>query len=186
MKWLLYILGGLAGLLIACALVLLALGRRTDADRMQASVIIHRPADQIWPYLYEGDKLKTWVTWLKDVQRDPGPPQTGRTQVWTMEDMNNGGMLMKINSTVDAAETNRRLAVNLSVPDAFRGHAEYRLIDLGGGATKVESDSRYEFTNPFAKLMTPLIIPSAQKKATSDLDRLRATVENAPVAEAVK
>jgi len=186
MKWLLYVLGGIAGLLVACVLVLLALGMRSDANRLQASVTVHRTPDQVWPYLYEGDKLKLWVTWLKDVQRDPGPPQVGRTQVWTMEDMNNGGMLMKINSTVDASELNRRLAVKLSVPGEFQGSAEYRLTDLGGGATKVESDSRYHFDNWMANLMMPLVTWQAQKKAVSDLDRLRAAVENAPAVEAAK
>jgi len=186
MKWLLYIAGGIAGLLVACVLVLLAMNLRADANRMQASVIVHRPPDQVWPYLYEGDKLKAWVTWLKDVQRDPGQPQVGHTQVWTMEDMNNGGMLMKIKSTIDAVEPNRRLAVTLSAVEGFQGHAEYRLTDLGGGATKVQSDSRYEFDNPFAKLMMPLILASATKKANSDLERLRAAVEGVPLVEAAK
>jgi uncharacterized protein YndB with AHSA1/START domain len=186
MKWLLYILGGIAGLLVVCVLVLLALGMRSDVNRLQASAIIHRPPDQVWPYLYEGDKLKLWVTWLKDVQRDPGPPQVGRTQVWTMEDMNNGGMLMKINSTINAVEPNRSLAVKLSVPGEFQGSAEYRLTRLGDGATKVESDSRYQFNNWIANLMMPLVIHEAHKKAVSDLDRLRAAVESAPVVEAAK
>lgn len=186
MKWLLYIAGGIAGVLVAGVLVLLVLGMRPDVNRLQTSTIIHRPPDQVWPYLYESDKLKAWVTWLKAVQREPGQPQIGHTQVWTMEDMNNGGAQMKIKSTIDAAEPNRRLAVNLSVPGAFSGHAEYRLTDLGGGATKLECDSRYHFDNGMATLMMPLVISEARKKSVSDLERLRTAVESVPLVEAAK
>jgi uncharacterized membrane protein len=186
MKWLLYILGGIAGLLVAGLLVLLVLGSRADANRMQTSVIIHRPPDQVWPWLYERDKLKVWVSWLKDVEREPGQPQPGHTAVWTMEDMNNGGMLMKIRNTVGAVETNRRLTGTLSAPGGFHGHNEYRLTDLGGGATKVENDSRYDFDVWIAKMMAPLVMSEARKKSVSDLERLRAAVESAPTITAEK
>jgi uncharacterized membrane protein len=175
-KIILYILGGFAALLVICVLVLVALNMRTDSNRIVVSTTIHRPPSQVWPYLYEGDKLKAWVTWLQDVQRQPGPPQVGASQVWVMQDMNNGGATMKINSKITAAEPNRRLAVDLSVPGAFDGTAEYRLTDLGS-ATRVEADSRYHLNNWFAGLMTPLVVHEASKKAQSDLEKMRAAVE---------
>src|SRR6185369_11991743 len=115
---------------------------------------------------------KVWVSWLKDVQRDSGPPQVGRRAIWTMQDMNNGGMLMKINLTVDAVESSRRYAVSLNADGGFKGHTEYRLTDLGGGTTRLETDSRYDFDFWLAKLMTPLIMSQARKKAVMDLDQL--------------
>jgi uncharacterized protein YndB with AHSA1/START domain len=180
MKWLVRIVGGFAGLLVIAVAILLVLGARADSNRLQASVTIHRGPEAVWPWLYEPDKLKSWVTWLKQVDRDrEGPPAVGARAVWVMEDMNNGGAQMRIKSDVAAVESNRRLAVKLSVPGAFAGTAEYTLADLGGGATRLECDSRYTFDNPFAKLMTPLIISSARKKMLADMDRMRAAVESA-------
>ena len=177
MKWIVRTLILLVALLVLGAVTLLALGMRTDSDRLQMSVKINRPPAAVWPYVYEGDKLKQWVTWLKAVQRAPGEPTVGAKQVWTMEDANNGGQLMNIESTVTEVDPHRRLKVALSVPGAFRGTAQYKLTDLGNGATLVESDSHYTFENPFARLMTPLIMMSAAKKMQSDGERLRAATD---------
>lgn len=181
MKWLLRIGGGFVGLLVIAVVVLLALGARADATRLQASVTIRRTPDAVWPWLYEPDKLKSWVSWLKQVESDrQGPPVVGARAVWVMEDMNNGGAIMRINSAVQAVETNRRLAVTVSAAEGFVGTAEYTLTDLGGGATRLECDSRYTFDNAFAKLLTPLIMPSARKKMLADLDRMRVALEKTP------
>ena len=178
MKWLIRIVGAFGGLLIIAVVILLALGARTDANRLQASVTIRRGPDAVWPYLYEPEKLKSWVTWLKKVESDrEGPPAVGAHAVWVMEDMNNGGAIMRINSEVEAVEPNRRLAVKLSAAEGFDGTAVYSLTDLGGGATRLECDSRYTFHNAFAKLLSPLIFPSARKKMLGDMDRLRASLE---------
>jgi len=168
----------LAALLVTAVVVLLVLGARTDANRLQASVTIRRSPEAIWPWLYEPDKLKSWVSWLKQVDQDrAGPPAVGSRAVWVMEDMNNGGAQMHINSTVEAVEPNRRLAVKIAVPGAFDGGAQYTLTDLGGGQTKVDCDSRYTFAGGFAKLLAPLIIPQARKKMIEDMNRMRAALE---------
>ena len=177
MKWLIRILLVLAAVLVLCVVTLLALGMRADSNRLQVSRRINRPPEAVWPYLYEPDKLKQWVTWLKDVQRTPGEPVIGAKSVWTMEDANNGGQLMKIESTVTEVEPHRRLRVALSVPGAFHGTAEYKLTDLGNGTTLLETDSRYNFDIWFARLMSPLVMVEAGKKMQDDADRLRAGVE---------
>ncbi len=178
MKWILRILAILAGLLLVGVLVLFGMGMRTDADRMQVTVIIHRSPDQVWPWLYEPDKLKTWVTWLKDVRRDAGPLTAGEHDIWTMEDKNNGGMLMNIFATAEAVEPNRSLTLKLSTPGTFHGTAHFVLTDLGGNTTKLEKDDRYQFENWLARLMTPMIMPQARSKAVADLDRLRVAIES--------
>ncbi len=181
MKWLIRIVGAFAGLLAIAVVVLLVLGARADATRLQASVTIRRSPDAVWPYLYEPEKLKSWVSWLKQVESDrQGPPAVGAHAVWVMEDMNNNGAIMRINSSVDAVEPNRRLSVTVSAAGGFTGKAEYSLTDLGGGATRLECDSRYTFDNAFAKLLTPLIVSSARKKLVADLDRMRIEIERKP------
>jgi uncharacterized protein YndB with AHSA1/START domain len=177
MKWIIRTLIVLVALLVLGAVTLLALGMRADSNRLQTSRKINRPPDAVWPYLYEPDKLKQWVTWLKDVQRAPGEPVVGAKSVWTMEDANNGGQLMNIDSTVTEVEPHRRLKVALSVPGAFHGTAEYKLTDLGNGTTLLEIDSRYNFDIWFARLMSPLVMMEAGKKTQDDGERLRAAVE---------
>ncbi len=177
MKWALRIIGAIAGALAVGLLVLIFMGMGTDADRMQGSMVIHRAPADVWPWLYEGDKLTQWVSWLKDVQRDPGPPQVGRTGIWTMQDANNGGMLMKINGTVEAVEPNRRFAMRLAASGGFSGTSEYRLVDLGGGSTRLETDARYHFDIWMARLFAPLIMAQARKKAVMDQEHLRALLE---------
>ncbi len=177
MKWFLRIAAALIGILVLGVLVLAALGMKEDSHRLQTSITIHRPPADVWPYLYEGDKLKVWVTWLKDVERAPGPPVVGAHQTWTMEDPNNGGAQMRIQSTIAAAEPNRRLIADLSAEGGFHGKAQYSLTDLGNGSTRLDLDSDYQFEVWIAKLMSPLIMPQARKKMNGDLERLRMAAE---------
>jgi hypothetical protein len=181
MKWIGIILGGIAALIVLTLAGLAIASSRPDANRLQSSIVIRQPPAAIWPYLYEPDKVKRWVSWLVEVRRDkPGSPAAGDKAVWVMEDRNNGNMRMDINSTVSKADANRLLAVDLSSPGAFRGKASYMLTDLGNGATRVDLDSRYEFDNAFARLMMPLVAWQAGKKMKSDLEQLRAALEGAP------
>lgn len=183
MKWLLRIALALVALLVICVGVLIAMKMRKDADRMQNSITIHASPEAIWPYLYEPDKLKAWVTWLKDVERPAGDPAVGSKSVWVMEDANNGGQIMKIQSTVTAVDPHRRLQVALLVPGAFHGTAEYTLTDAGGGATVLSADAHYSFDVWFANLLSPVVFASASKKMQSDEERLRAAVENTRAAK---
>ena len=178
MKWVLIILGVIAGIIVIAVATLAFLGSRADANRLQSSVVIHGKPEAIWPYLYEPEKLKGWVSWLMEVRNEsPGEPTQGSRSVWVMEDRNNKNARMEISSEVERVESARLLAVRLSVPGAFTGKASYTLTPLGDGSTRVECDSRYEFDNKLAKLMMPLIMRSAGKKMTADLDHLRSNVE---------
>jgi len=180
MKWLLRVALFLAVLLVAGVLTLLVLGSGANANRLQTSVTIQRPPAEVWPWLYEPEKLKTWVSWLKEVRRDrDGSPATGAHMVWVMSDANNDGQMMNIAATVLAADAPRQYSVDLSVPGAFTGRAQYTLTDIGGGATRLEVDSRYTFEVWMAKLFTPLVISQARKKMDMDLQHLKSAVENA-------
>jgi hypothetical protein len=105
MKWVLRILGGLAGVLVLGMVVLFAMSQRSNAGKMR--------------------------------------------------DENNGGQIMEIHSIVveDAPPRRVRLDINAA----------------------------YRFNMWFAKLMEPIIMPSAEKKMLRDLATLKSKVE-APVA----
>jgi uncharacterized protein YndB with AHSA1/START domain len=183
MKWVLYILGALVALIALACLVLFVLGLRADSDRLQSSITIQRPPAEVWPWLYEGEKSKQWVSWLVEVKRDPGPPVPGSHFTWTMHDANNGNREMIIEATTLSVEPQRQLVLKVSTAGVFDGTSTYTLTDLGG-ATRLDSDSHYTFDSGFARLMTPLIMPSARKKMNSDLAHLRELVEKQPVTAA--
>jgi hypothetical protein len=56
----------------------------------------------------------------------------------------------------------------------------YTLTDLGNGRTRFSTDARYRNDMALARLMEPLITPSARKKFTGDLARLKTLAEAAP------
>lgn len=179
MKWLAWGVAGLLGLVLVMVGVLWVLGRRGDAGRVQASVDVDRPPAEVWAWITEPEKEKAWVSWLVEVKAD-GPARVGSHQVWVMEDRNNGNARVQIGSVATAVEPGRRLEVRLSAPGMFTGDAVYALEDLGNGQTRLAVDSRYRYDMAFARLMEPLITPSAKKKFLEDLSRLKTLAESAP------
>ena len=179
MKWLAWGVAGLLGLVLVMVGVLWVLGRRGEAGRVQASIDVDRPPAEVWEWITEPKKEKAWVSWLVEVKAD-GPVQVGSHQVWVMEDRNNSNERVEIGSVATAVEPGHRLDVRLSAPGMFTGDAVYTLRDLGHGRTGLAVDSRYRYDMAFARLMEPLITPSAKKKFVEDLARLKTLAESAP------
>ncbi len=185
MKILLYALAGIVALVVAGVIVLFLLGLREESKHVRASVVVSRSPDEVWTWLEEPEKLKSWVSWLIEVRPlTEGPRAVGSRALWVMEDANNGGRKMEITSEVTGYEPGRRLAVKLSVPQAFSGQAAYTFTPMPDGRTRVEVDSTYSFDLWFAQLMRPLVVRAASRKMNDDLARLRAKVEAAPATAA--
>jgi uncharacterized protein YndB with AHSA1/START domain len=179
MKWLAWGVGGLLGVVFLACAVLWVLGRRDDAGRVLVSIDVARPPADVWAWVTEPEKEKAWVSWLVDVRR-PGPLRVGSTETWVMEDRHNGNKPMEIRSVTTAIEPGHVLAVQLSSPGVFTGNAVYTLTDLGNGRTRLSCDSRYRYELAFARLLEPLITPSATKKFAEDFARLKTLAESAP------
>jgi len=179
MTWVLRIIGGLVALVAIATLVLLALGQRTGAGDIRVSTEINASPERIWPWLAEGERAKQWVTWLVEVRSDPAAKQSpvGAKEVWVMRDENNGGQKMEITGVCTEYSPYTRLSVHLSTPGQFDGEQTYQLTDLGGGRTRLDAISHFRYAVWFARLMEPLITPSAQKKMAEDLTRMKALVE---------
>ncbi len=147
------------------------------------SVDIGASRERIWPWLIEGEKAKRWVSWLVEV-RPVGPAgdsktnPVGRTEIWVMKDENNGGKFMEVTGTCTEYAEPDRLSAALSSPGSFEGVQSYRLVDLGGGRTRLEVNGSYRFSEWFARLLEPLIMPQARKKLEGDLARLKSEVES--------
>jgi uncharacterized protein YndB with AHSA1/START domain len=181
MKWMAWAVGGLLGAVLLAMGVLFVLGRRADAGRIQTSVDVDRSPAEVWTWITEPEKEKAWVSWLVDVRRE-GQVQVGSRQTWVMEDRHNGNKRMEILAVSTAVEPGRLLSVQLSSPGVFTGDAVYTLTDLGNGRTRLSNDSRYRYAMAFARLLEPLITPSAKKKFAEDLARLKSLAEAAPPA----
>jgi uncharacterized protein YndB with AHSA1/START domain len=181
MKWLKWIAIALGVLLIVPMVTLLVLGHRADAGRVQAAIEIAAPPEQVWTWIDDGDKLKQWVSWLVEVQY-PDPHNAhgaGATRVMVMKDENNGGMLMRIVGKCREYTPPSRMAIALSDTDGvFNGDQTYQLKDMGNGHTRLEVRGSYHFSQWFANLMEPLIIPQATKKMMADVAHLKTLVES--------
>src|SRR5436190_6831101 len=178
MKWIKIVLGSVLGLILLATAALAVAGMGADSNRMVTSIVIRQKPAAIWPWLYKPDKVKQWVSWLVEVHEEGvGEPMPGRKAVWVMEDRNNNNARMQITGVVDSVEPNRKLAISISAAELFHGTNVYTLTEQPDGSTLLESDSRYNRNNGFAKFMMPLVIWQARKKMLGDLDHLRTLVE---------
>jgi uncharacterized protein YndB with AHSA1/START domain len=175
MKWLVRILGVIIGIIFLATGALAIMSSRPNAGRMHNAVTIHKPAEAIWPWLYEPEKLKSWVTWLKEVRPDT-PPQVGVKGVWVMADANNNNKPMEIYDVYESVRPNREFTVTLTAAEGFKGRATYRLTPTDGG-TLLECDEQVTFDSALIRLMTPLVMREAEKKMDSDFARLRTLIE---------
>ena len=177
MKWIIRILGAIIGIILLSAGALAFMSTRPGAGRMHNAVTIHRSAEAIWPWLYEPEKLKTWITWLKEVRPDASP-HVGGKGLWVMSDANNNNKPMNIDYVYNSVQPGREFTIDLSAAEGFKGRATYRLTPTADG-TLVECDEQVTFDNALIRLMTPLVMREAEKKMDGDFARLRTQVEAA-------
>lgn len=178
MKWLLYALAGVGGLLVICVIVLLFLGGYRGESRLVASIDIARPPGTVFPFITQPEKLKSWVSWLVEV-KEVAPAGTGShaKQVWVMEDRNNNNQLMNIETEIVQSDPGRLLEVNVAAAMGFTGNIRYELESGDNQRTRLTYIGHYKFDHWLAKLFEPLISRSAQQKLEGDLQRLKQQVE---------
>ena len=179
MKWVLWILGSIAGLLVLCVAVLFFAGMRADAGHLHTAVEVAASPEQVWPWLNDADKLKQWVSWLVEVRGSVA--RTGDKRTLVMRDENNGGQLMEIESTAADYSPPSHLRMSLLTKEGFAGEQNYRVTDLGNGRSRIEIDSSYRFDMWFARLMEPLITKAAQHKMVGDSVQLKRLIDSAAV-----
>jgi uncharacterized protein YndB with AHSA1/START domain len=181
MKWLKISIASLLGLILLTTAAMAIANMGADSNRIVSSMVFQAKPAAIWPWLYEPDKVKQWVSWLVEIRESgSGEPVPGGQAVWVMEDRNNNNMRMEITGTVQSVERYHRIAVALNAPEGFHGTSVYTLTEQTDGSTLLQSDSRYTFENGFARFMTPVVCWQAKKKMVSDLDHLRALLEAPP------
>jgi len=97
MKWIKISIVSILGVILLAAAALAIAGLGADANRLTSSLVIRQKPAAIWPWLYQSDKVKQWVSWLVEVREDGvGEPVPGGKSVWVMEDRNNNNARMEI------------------------------------------------------------------------------------------
>lgn len=178
MKWLLYVLAGLAGLVLLAIVVLLALGGGRGESTLQSTIEIDRPAPVVFDYVTEPARIKGWLGWLVEIRPlTPGVEGVGAREVWVMEDRNNNNQRMDIEAEVTRYEADRLLTADLSAAAGFTGTVTYQLEPIGDDRTRLRYRGDYQYQHWLAKLLEPLIRRSAQAKLEEDLARLKQQAE---------
>ena len=176
MKWLRYSALTLVSLIVLAIAGLLVWGMFPDSRRLVVSVDVARPVQDVWPWITEPEKLKSWVAWLVEIRvLTPPPHGVGSKTVWVMQERN----YQKMEMTEELTEYNppHNLKVRVSAPLGFSGEVSFELTDLGNGNTRALQSSSFQFDKWWARLLTPLIIQSAHKKAVEDMQRLKSKAE---------
>lgn len=178
MKWLLYFVAGVLGLVVLAVIVLLAMGGGRGESQLAANVDIAKPPAVVFSWISRPDHLKSWVGWMVDV-RSLTPTQTGvgTREVWVMEDRNNNNQRMEIHSEIVDFRENHALTARLNAAEGFVGTIQYALEPLDPNRTRLHYTASYNYHHWLAKLMEPLITRSAQHKLEEDLARLKQQAE---------
>jgi uncharacterized protein YndB with AHSA1/START domain len=178
MKWVLYLLGAVGGLVVLCLIVLLVMGGGRGESRLAASVEIARPAGVVFTWITEPERLKSWVGWLVEIKSmTPHTARVGAREVWVMEDRNNNNQRMDITSEITRLDPDRLLEARLHAPEGFTGTIVYELQPIDGNRTRLNYTGHYRFEHWLAKLLEPVISRSAQQKLEEDVARLKQKAE---------
>jgi uncharacterized protein YndB with AHSA1/START domain len=176
MKVVLWLLGGLVGLVVLAVLVLFCMGLAPGAGDTRVAVEIARPPEEVWTWITEEAKVKKWVSWLVEIREDThGIEGVGARETWIMDDPTMKQRL-EIPSLVTSYDKPRRVGVRIAAPKMFTGDVTYTLTPTATG-TRLEQYGRWHYDDAFARLMVPLITPQANAKGKADFGRLKALIE---------
>ena len=141
------------------------------------SVEIHRPAGEIFDYLAHGENMPRWMSIFETVEPESGePPHQGSKYHYKMSTRG------KAESTFEWTdfEPARRLAWHgppiSSGPGSLEPAGEY-VLEEHDGATRVTM-RMHPKTTGLMSLLSPLMARSMRKEATSNMARLKQTLES--------
>jgi uncharacterized protein YndB with AHSA1/START domain len=172
MKWLKWLLIGVAAALLLFAAVGLALPSQFHVER---SVAIAAPAGKVYPLIAAPAEWKRWSAWnLRDpkMRIEYGGPASGAGASWSWRSETEGNGTMEFTEAVPDA----RLAYRLSFPDfGMQSTGELRIEPHGGGVRVSWSNEGEMGANPvnrwFGLFMDRLVGPDFEA-GLSNLKRL--------------
>ncbi len=159
-------------------LVMVGLGRRPSAGKNEYSVIIDRPASEVFPWLVEPYRLTRWIDGLES-----STPVVGNSAVKGARSREvilvDGKRYTLITEIIDVRKDSLLSVHITSEPAGFSVDAIYDLTPSGGG-TRLHYVGHADYADVFARIMEPLITPRSQKKVEADMKRLKDLIETQP------
>jgi len=174
MKILAYALSMLIGLIVIGVGVLLASGGASGKSRNQISLTFNRPPCDVFPYLVEFDKVKTWNKILSEVKNvSSGDIRTGFRYEEVLDD---GRMKFVSKAEITSFDRNREMTVR-TTNDGYECSRRYLLSEEEGG-TRLDFTMDAEYKIWFARLFAPLVQRDAQKTLEQTMAQLKQVVES--------
>lgn len=179
-KWILRVLGVFALLIVLFFVMMYVVsGGAKGVGRNEASVVINKPAEEVFPWLTEPDKLTKWIGGLTESKAlTEGGLRVGAKSQETVE-VGEERTLMQV-EVMEVAPP--KLLVVRITSEGFDGDARYTL-EPEGGATRLRYVGDFTYKVFMMKLLEPLITPAAQGKLEQDLNVLKGLVESGGAAK---
>ena len=155
MKWLMYPLYAIAGLVAIALIILLFLGGARGQARHVVSVDIARPAATVFAAVSGPDAIAAPIALLVDNQEQRGA----------------------IESETTGFEQDRLVAAHVRVPSQFTADVRYELEPKDARRTRLTYRVSIHYERWLAKLLEPVISRSAQQKLEEYIARLTQRLE---------
>jgi carbon monoxide dehydrogenase subunit G len=140
--------------------------------RIESSITINRPAEDIWEYLIDFEKNKMWNPATVDMRlTSEGPLRKGSTYVWVGQFL---GRHIESNTEVTEFEPGRKFSYKI-VSGPFPGTASTTLEPAEGG-TRVTIRSEGDMGG-FFKLAEPVMARMSKRQIEGMLANLKDLVE---------
>jgi len=183
MKWLLWILGGLVGLVVLCIGGLWLAGLRPGHGHVAEEIVVERPAPEVFRWLTDDDRVKRWIGGLTEIRPISAPgdgSEVGRKFRLT-EYYNNQRVDMEMDIT--KFEKDHALSIFVSsIGDPNNGFTEtgdYTLAEQNG-KTRLRFEVQTKYSGFVLRLLEPMITPKAKEKLDEDFRRLKELAEAEP------
>ena len=181
MKTMLFVLAIVVVLFVAVLVGLYIAGRRGNGVTHQTSIEIAAPAERVWPWLVDAERVKEWVGGLKTIESltpDKGLEAGARDRLVVEV----GGQQHELFSEVTRVEPGRVVEQRLWQGGAMAWHelARFTIEPLGDQRVRFVVTANYTYTTTLGVIMEPIIRVAATKKLKEDLARLKILVEAAP------
>ena len=141
--------------------------------RAQHSVEIARPADDVFPYLVDGELMKRWIGGLLEfTPLDGSKPRLGSRARQRVEQ---AGRTFTVESEITELEPNERLTARIE-GSAFTSTVSYRLEPAAGG-TRLTASAETDVRGLGGRLLGGVVARQGNRKLGGDLARLKALAE---------
>ena len=141
--------------------------------KAEASIVINRPAHDVFVYMTDIDKETEWQAELvKAVQTSTGPISVGTTVREVRRFM---GRRMEVVFEITEFEPDKEMSFS-SISAPFPMHGRYSLEPVEGG-TSVTLFIEGELSGVF-KMAEPIVAQTAKRQIDADLGRLKTQLES--------